>query len=365
MLGLPLVDLTRDWPGLRDEALAAFERVAAAGAFSLGEELASFEAEWAAFCGTRGAVGVSSGTAAIELALRALGAGRGREVVTVPHTFIATLEAIAATGATPVLVDVDPATICMDPVPAASAAKGSQVAAIVPVHLYGHPAPIGDLAALGVPVVEDAAQAHGAHIDGRRAGMLGTAAAFSFYPTKNLGAFGDGGAVTSDDEALLETVRSLRHHGCAPGNANRHVRADGGTERLDNLQAALLRVKLRRLDDANDGRRAAAGRYRDLLAEFPLELPPEHAGHVHHLFVVGVDERDRVLQALRAEDIGAGAHYPVPAHLQPGWRHLGYAPGDFPHAERAAQRCLSLPLFPGITEAEQQRVADALRRTLG
>jgi dTDP-4-amino-4,6-dideoxygalactose transaminase len=361
---LPLFDLTRDWPELRDDALATFERVAAAGAFSLGAELAAFEEEWAAYCGTGGSVGVSSGTAAIELALRALGAAAGRSVVTVPHTFIATVEAIGATGATPVLVDIDPATCCIDAGDAVAAAASTAALAMVPVHLYGHPAPMAALQAAGVALVEDAAQAHGATVDGRRAGALGTVGAFSFYPTKNLGAMGDGGAVTSDDEQLLDTVRSLRHHGSAPGNANSHVRADGDTARLDNLQAALLRLKLRRLDAATASRCAAAARYRERLAALDVVLPPEHPGHVYHLFVVEVPERDRVLAALREAGIGASVHYPTPVHLQPGWRHLGYAPGDFPHAERAARCCLSLPLFPGITEAEQERVAVALEAAL-
>lgn len=345
--------------------MATFERIAAAGAFSLGAELLAFEEDWATYCTTAGSVGVSSGTAAIELALRALGAGPGREVVTVPHTFIATVEAIGATGATPKFVDIDPATRCIDAGAAVAAATASDALAIVPVHLYGHPAPVAALGAAGVPIVEDAAQAHGATVEGRRVGALGTAAAFSFYPTKNLGAFGDGGAVTSDDEQLLETVRSLRHHGSAPGDPNRHVRADGDTARLDNLQAALLRLKVPRLDAANAARRAAAARYRDRLAALPLVLAPEHPGHVHHLFVVEVLERDRVIAELREAGIGAGMHYPTPVHLQPGWRHLGYARGDFPHSERAAQRCLSLPLFPGITEAEQERVAVALEAALG
>jgi len=362
---LPLFDLTRDWPELRDEGMATFERIAGSGAFSLGHELSAFEAEWAAYCGTRGSVGVSSGTAAIELALRALEAGPEREVVTVAHTFVASVEAIAATGATPVLVDIDPATRCIDAGAAMAAAASSKVAAILPVHLYGHPAPVAALAGAGVPIVEDAAQAHGATVDGRRVGSLGTAGAFSFYPTKNLGAFGDGGAVTSDDERLLEVVRSLRHHGSTPQDGNCHVLAAGGTERLDNLQAALLRLKLRRLDGANAVRGAASMYYRERLVGLPLTLPPDYPGRVYHLFVVEVEQRDRVLAALREAGIGAGVHYPTPVHLQPGWRRLGYAPGDFPHAEGAARRCLSLPLFPGITEAEQDRVVTALSAALG
>ena len=362
---LPLFDLARQWPEMRDEAHEVFERVAAAGAFSLGEELERFEEEYAAFCGSRHCVGVADGTVAIELALRAVGAGPGTEVVTVAHTFVATVEAIAATGATPVLVDVDPATRCIAP-EAAAAAVSERTAAVVPVHLYGRVAPVEALRPLGVPIVEDTAQAHGARQGGRRAGTLGTAGTFSFYPTKNLGAFGDAGAVVTEDERVAAVVRSLRHHGSAAGDANRHERA-GGTARLDNLQAALLRLKLRRLDEQNEQRRAAAARYREALAGLPLALPPEDppdGTSVHHLFVVEVAERDRVRAALAEEGIAAGVHYPTPVHLQPAWSHLA-PPGALPVSERLASEVLSLPIFPGIGEAEIDRVCGALRRALG
>jgi dTDP-4-amino-4,6-dideoxygalactose transaminase len=285
-------------------------------------------------------------------------------VVTVPHTFVATVEAIAATGAQPVLVDIDPVTRCMDP-DRLAAVLTPRTAAIVPVHLYGRVAPMAAIleAAGSVPVVEDAAQAHGAEQDGRRAGSFGTAASFSFYPTKNLGAFGDGGAVVTNDPELADHVRSLRHHGSAPDDANRHVRP-GSTARLDNLQAALLRVKLRRLDGWNDERRAAAARYRAALADLPLRLPAEDepdGRQVYHVFAVEVEDRDRVLGALRESGVGAAVHYPTPVHLQPGWRNLGHAEGDFPAAERAARSVLSLPLFPGISEAEIDLVVTALQ----
>ena len=362
---LPLFDLARQWPELRDEALEVFERIAAAGAFSLGEELRLFEDEFAAFCGAGHCVGVADGTVAIELALRAVGAGPGTEVITVAHTFVATVEAIAATGATPVLVDVEEATRCIDP-DAAAGAVTERTAAIVPVHLYGRVAPVDALRAHGVPIVEDTAQAHGALHDGRRAGSLGTAGTFSFYPTKNLGALGDGGAVVTDDGELAATVRSLRHHGSAPEDANRHV-LPGGTARLDNLQAALLRLKLRRLDEQNEQRRAAAALYRERLAGLPLTLPPEE-GHgatsVYHLFVVEVAERDRVRAAMNGDGIGAGVHYPTPVHLQPAWSHLA-PPGGLPASERLAAEVLSLPVFPGIEDAEVDRVCDSLRRALG
>lgn len=362
---LPLFDLARQWPRLREDALAVFERVASAGAFNLGAELEAFEAEWAAYCGTRHAVGVSSGTAAIELALRALGVGAGDEVITVAHTFVATVEAIAATGARPVLVDIDPATRCIDPA-AARTAVGPRTAAVVPVHLYGRLAPMAELRGLGVPIVEDAAQAHGATQDGRRAGSLGIAGCFSFYPTKNLGAMGDGGAVVSDDQDVAAAVRSLRHHGSAPDDANRHERC-GGTERLDNLQAAILQLKLRRLEADNDQRRRIAARYRELLAGLPLELPPDDppgGRSVYHLFVVELDTRDAVRAELHAHGVLVGVHYPTPVHLQPAWRWLGLGPGDLPATERAAARALSLPVFPAMRDEEVDRVVVALERAL-
>ena len=362
---LPLFDLRRQWPALREEAMATFERIAAAGAFSLGEELEAFEGEWAAYCGTRHAVGVSSGTAAIELALRALAIGPGDEVITVAHTFAATVEAVAATGARPVLVDIDPATRCIEPA-AARAAIGPRTAAVVAVHLYGRPAPMDELSALGLPIIEDAAQAHGATLGGQRVGSLGAAGCFSFYPTKNLGAMGDGGAVVTDDDDLAAAVRSLRHHGAAPDDANRHVRW-GRTARLDNLQAAILRLKLPRLDSDNEHRRWVADRYRQALIDLPLGLPPEDASGaraVNHLFVVDVDQRDRVRAALRDANVLAGVHYPTPVHLQPGWAWLGLGPGDLPATERASARALSLPCFPGMHEAEQEHVVEALRRVL-
>lgn len=364
-----LFDLARAWPDLRDEAKRTFERIGASGDFSLGAELAAFEAEFAAYCGTANCVGVSSGTAALALALRAVGAGPGREVVTVAHTFVGTVEAIVATGAQPVLCDIDPATCCMDPA-ALDAALGPQTVAVVPVHLYGRPAAMEPIRATcdraGVAVVEDAAQAHGARLHGRPAGSLGTAGCFSFYPTKPLGAMGDGGAVVTDDAELAARVRSLRHHGSAPGDANLHERV-GGTERLDTLQAALLRLKLKRLDADNDERRRIAECYRERLAGLPLALPvPDARGarSVHHLFVVELEERGRVRESLRRDGIGAGVHYPTPVHLQPAWRGLGYAPGALPASERAAARVLSLPIFPGLKDREIDHICAALRRAL-
>jgi dTDP-4-amino-4,6-dideoxygalactose transaminase len=255
----------------------------------------------------------------------------------------------------------------MDPERLADA-LAPETAAVVPVHLYGRPAPMEDIRAASgdVPLLEDAAQAHGATLAGRRTGTLGTAAAFSFYPTKNLGALGDAGAVVTDSADVAAVVRSLRHHGCTEDDANDHVRV-GATSRLDNLQAALLSVKLPHLDGWNEQRREAAGLYREALSGLRLELPPDDppgGTSVFHLFAVEVDDRDRVRDALRAAGIGASVHYPRPAHLNPAWTTLG-ARGDFPAAERLAERTLSLPMFPGITADEIDRVAEALREALG
>ena len=321
MSEVPFIDLGRAHEPLQAELAATFDRIARSGAFTLAAELDEFEAEFAAYCGVAHCVGLCDGTEALRLALVALGAGPGREVVTVPSTFIATLEAIAATGATPVLVDIDPATRCMDPDRLADAV-GPDTAAVVPVHLYGRPAPMDEIRAAcdGVPVLEDAAQAHGATLDGRRTGTLGTAAAFSFYPTKNLGALGDAGAVVTDDAGLVDVLRSMRHHGHAPGDPNDHVRV-GATSRLDNLQAALLSVKLPHLDAWNADRRDAAAQYREALAGLPLDLPPDDpsgGSQVFHLFAVEVDDRDRVRAALNEAGIGAAVHYPAPGAPQPG-----------------------------------------------
>jgi dTDP-4-amino-4,6-dideoxygalactose transaminase len=362
MSGVPFVDLARAHGPLQDELAAAFDRVSRSGAFTLGAELEEFERDFAAYCQTAHCVGVSDGTEALRLALLALGAGPDREVVTVPSTFVATLEAIAATGAEPVLVDIDPRTRCMDPEELAVVA-GPTTTAVVPVHLYGRPAPMDELAeaAGGAPLLEDAAQAHGARLGGRRAGSLGAAAGFSFYPTKNLGALGDGGAVVTDDAELASAVRSLRHHGAAPDDANDH-RSRGATSRLDNLQAAFLQIKLAHLDRWNEERRQAAALYREALAGAPVELPPPDADgveQVYHLFAIEVDDRDRVRDRLREAGIGCAVHYPRPAHLNRAWHELGGA-GSFPAAERLAARTLSLPMFPGIEEREIEQVAEAV-----
>jgi dTDP-4-amino-4,6-dideoxygalactose transaminase len=367
---VPFVDLTRGWPAVRERALDQLDALGRRGAFILGPELEEFESAWARYCMTEHCVGVSSGTSALHLALLALGIGPGDEVVTVSSTYIATIEAILDTGATPVFAEIDPQTRLVSP-ESLSAALTERTAAAVVVHLYGRPAPIAQLADLcrraGIALVEDAAQAHGARVAGRRVGSWGDAGAFSFYPSKNLGALGDGGAVVTDREDVADAVRSLRTHGTVPHDLNRHVR-DGTTARLDNLQAAFLMLKLPTLDAANAERRRLAAAYREALAGLPLGLPPEDpldGEQVFHLFAVEVEDRDVVRAALTEAGIGTGVHYPLPVHLQPVWRARGHRPGELPVSERLAETILSLPLFPGLAVGEMNRVATALAGALG
>jgi dTDP-4-amino-4,6-dideoxygalactose transaminase len=359
---IPLVDLKAQYAALRPDIDAAIARVIANTSFIMGPEVRAFEDAFAAYCQARYAVGVSSGTAAIELTLRALGVGPGDQVITTPFTFIATAEAISATGATPVFADIDPATYNLNPA-AVDAAITPRTRALLPVHLYGQPADITALAAIarrhGLALIEDAAQAHGAEVNGRRVGSLGHAACFSFYPGKNLGAYGDGGAVTTDDEALAGRLRKLRDH----GRVSKYVHDElGYGHRLDAMQAAILGAKLPHLDAANATRRRLAARYDELLADSDLVLPfvPEGVAPVWHLYVVRTPRRDDVLASLKAQGIEAGIHYPLPLHLQPAYRSLGQGPGSFPVAEAAAQQVLSLPLFPEMTDEQQERVAAAL-----
>jgi dTDP-4-amino-4,6-dideoxygalactose transaminase len=360
---IPLVDLKAQYTALRPEIDAAIARVIANSSFIMGPEVRAFEEAFAAWCQARYAVGVSSGTAAIELTLRALGVGPGDEVITTPFTFIATAEAISAVGAAPVFADIQAATYNLDPA-AVEAAITPRTRALLPVHLYGQPADMPALAAIaqrhGLFLIEDAAQAHGAEIEGRRVGSLGHAACFSFYPGKNLGAYGDGGAVTTDDEALAGRLRKLRDH----GRVSKYVHDEiGYGHRLDALQAAILAAKLPHLDAANAARRRLAARYRELLADTNLVLPfvPDGVTPVWHLYVVRTPRRDDVLASLKAQNIEAGIHYPLPLHLQPAYRGLGLGPGSFPVAEAAAQQVLSLPLFPEMTDEQQKRVAAVLR----
>ncbi|MFF5973162.1 DegT/DnrJ/EryC1/StrS family aminotransferase [Streptomyces sp. NPDC012769] len=368
---IPLVDLRAAHAEVDEEIRAGFDRVLADTAFIGGEEVRAFEREYAEFGAVGHCVGVANGTDALELALRASGVGAGDEVVLPANTFIATAGAVARAGARPVLVDCEPDTLLIDP-RAALAAVGAATRAVVPVHLYGQCADVAALAE-GLPghvrIVEDAAQSQGASRHGRTPGSGGIAAT-SFYPGKNLGAYGDAGAVLTDDAEAAALVRAVANHGGA--HKYRHD-VPGFNSRLDGLQAVVLRAKLRRLGAGDEARRAAAGRYDELLAPLAetgrVVRPVTADGNVHvwHLYVVRVpgSDRDEVVGKLNAGGVGAGVHYPAPVHLTPAYRHLGYARGDFPHAERAADEILSLPLFPQITHDQQRRVVDALVNALG
>ncbi len=365
---IPLVDLSRQHEELRDEVLAVVARIVDKGDFVLGAEVERFERDLASFCGADHAVGVGNGTDAVELALRATGIGPGDEVILPANTFVATAEAVVRAGATVVLADCEQDHLLLDP-NAVAAAIGPRTAAVIPVHLYGQAAAVEQIRSVvgpGIVIVEDAAQAQGARRLGRSAMALGDVAATSFYPGKNLGAWGDAGAVLTSDDAVARRLRAVRNH----GSERRYLHDQlGFNSRLDTIQAAVLRSKLRRLDDWNTERRIAATRYDALLAGVPgLVTPSRLAGneHVWHLYVVRVQpvdrvaQRDRVLERLQAAGIGAGIHYPVPVHLHRAFADLGHGAGAFPVAERAAGEILSLPLFPGITADEQERVAAEL-----
>lgn len=366
---LPLVDLVAQHAEIADEVAAGFARVIEGSEFVAGPDVGAFEAEFAQFQGVDHCVGVANGTDAIEFALRAIGVGPGDEVILPVNTFVATAEAVIRSGATPVLVDSDPDYFLID-VAAAQSAIGPRTAALLPVHLYGQLAPMGAMSVVaqraGLAIVEDAAQAHGASQGGRHAGAFGLAAGTSFYPGKNLGAYGDAGAVLTNDPAVARRIRLLANHGSEL--KYRHV-ALGFNSRLDTLQAVVLRAKLARLAHWNELRRAAADRYDGLLQSLDGVTLPATRGdnhHVWHLYVVQVPpaRRDSLVQALTAEGIGAAIHYPVPIHLQGAFADLRYGNGDFPVAEEAAGRIMTLPLHPHITPEQQERVVDALARWL-
>lgn len=362
---VPQVDLWAQHRECEAEIRDALTAVVRESAFVFGRFVRDFERAFAAYCGARCCVAVGNGTDALALTLRAVGVGPGDAVVTVPFTFAATVEAICQVGARPLFVDVDEAsfTMSVEQLEVALRREGP-VKAVIPVHLFGQPAPadrVGELAARwGAAVVEDACQAHGALWQGKPAGTFGRAGCFSFYPTKNLGAIGDGGAVVTDDPALAHELRLLADHG--QSRKYEHVRV-GWNSRLDGVQAAVLLVKLKRLDEWNARRRYWAARYRTLLQGTSLRLPLERAGafHVYHLFVVRTPRRAALCDFLRRRGIVTGVHYPLPAHLQPAFVHLGYQPGAFPIAEACARECVSLPLFPHLTEAQCAWVCESVR----
>jgi dTDP-4-amino-4,6-dideoxygalactose transaminase len=359
---IPYADLRQQYRSIKPEIDRAVLRVLDSTQFILGEEVAAFEREFAAYCGTSEAIGVNSGTSALHLALLAAGVGPGDEVITVPFTFVATAAAIVYAGARPVFVDIDRETFTMAPAEIEKSIT-PRTKAIVPVHLYGHAAdmdPILEIARRrGLVVIEDAAQAHGATYSGRRCGSMGAMAAFSFYPGKNLGAYGEGGAVVTSDPALAQKIRLLRSW----GEERRYEhRVKGFNYRMDGIQGAILRVKLRHLEPWTEARRARAADYARAFAGTGIVTPVERpqCRHVYHVYAVQMSHRDATRAALQAADIQTGIHYPIPVHLQPAHADLGYRAGDFPVSEQAAAQVLSLPMFPEMTSEQVQQVAAAV-----
>jgi dTDP-4-amino-4,6-dideoxygalactose transaminase len=387
---VPFLDLAAPHRELEEELIAAFRQALRSAAFIGGPQVEGFEHEFAAYCGTTHCVGVANGTDALRFALMAAGVGADDAVITVPHTFVATVEAISQAGAATEFVDIDETTYTMSPARVrdylAECRKdrvtgrplgqrtGRPIKAILPVHLYGQMADMDALVDLarehGLLVVEDACQAHGAKYwsaksgTWQRAGSMADVGAFSFYPGKNLGACGEAGAVTTNDERLARTVGMLREHGQA---RKYYHEIEGYNGRLDAIQAAFLRIKLRHLDDWNEGRRRAAARYNELLETADVVLPkePSTSKAVYHLYVVRAEDRDGLADHLRALGIQTGLHYPLPLHLQQCYRGWGYRMGDLPIAERVAREILSLPMFPSLTPDDQQRVAAAIESFVG
>jgi len=364
---VPILDLKSEYAEMRDEILAALDRVCQKSAFVLGEEVEAFEREFADFCGTKHCVALSSGTAALHLGLLALGVQADHEVITTPNTFLATAEAITYCGARPVLVDIDPATGNIDP-KLLERAVTPRTRAILPVHLYGRPADMDAIQAVAerhkLRILEDAAQAQGARYRGRRVGGIGHAAAFSFYPTKNLGAYGEGGALTTNDDLIANFARAARSHGQTARYEHEFV---GYNYRMQGFQGAVLRIKLRRLYAWTARRQEIAREYRHRLAHIRAQLPLDDPRDecVYHQFVIYVSNRNAVVSQLNSRGIETVVHYPRPVHLQPAYSSIGYPPGTFPHAERACERVLSLPIFPGLSAEQIAYVADSVIEVVG
>jgi dTDP-4-amino-4,6-dideoxygalactose transaminase len=364
---VPFLDLSAHHAPLRSEIDAAISEVIDCGAFAGGPFVARFEVDFAAYCGREYAVGVGSGTDALWLTLLALGVGPGDEVITVPNTFMATAEAITYCGAKPVFVDVDALTYTMDPALLEEAIT-SRTKAVIPVHLFGQPADMDPILEIAhshcLVVIEDAAQAHGAEYKGRRVGSLGDAGCFSFYPGKNLGAFGEAGAVVTDDNELQQKIRILRDHGQIH---KYHHTMVGWNARMDGIQAAVLGVKLRRLEEGNELRRSHATRYDEALREIEELITPfvaDYARHVYHVYAIRVPRRDEIIELLAALGVACRIHYPVPIHLQDAYQSLGHEIGAFPIAEKAARQFISLPMFPELTFDQVEIVTKAMKEAL-
>jgi dTDP-4-amino-4,6-dideoxygalactose transaminase len=360
------VDLAAQHRFLEAELKETFSRVLANCSFVLGPEVDKFEKAFAAYCGAEHCVTVTNGTAALQLVLQGLGVGPGDEVITVAHTFIATAEAINAAGAQPVFIDIDPVSYTMDP-SKLEAAITPRTKAIIPVHLYGQPADMDAINAIAnrhkIPVIEDSCQAHGASYKGRRTGSLGRAACFSFYPSKNLGACGEGGAVTTSDAELAKRIRMLRDHGSVKKYEHEFPAYN---MRLEGIQGGVLAVKLPHLDGWNKNRRILAARYNELLAGSKVVTPKEmpYAEHVYHLYVVVVEDREALKNALNEQGIETGLHYPIPLHLQRAYENLGYKKGDFPVSEHVASHLLSIPMYAELPIEHVEHVAKTVREVL-
>jgi dTDP-4-amino-4,6-dideoxygalactose transaminase len=362
---IPYLDLRAQYKSIKPEVDAAIARVLESAQYVLGDAVTGFERAFAEYCGTREAIGVNTGTSALHLSLLAAGVGAGDEVITVPFTFVATVSAIVYSGARPVLVDIEPDYFTMDPAKL-EAAITPRTKAIIPVHLYGQSADMDPILALarkhGLTVIEDACQAHGAEYHGRRCGSMGELGCFSFYPGKNLGAYGEGGGVVTSDPAIAKRVRLLRSW----GEEKRYEHAvKGFNYRMDGIQGAVLGVKLKHLEAWTESRRSRAAVYRQVLADTPVKLPKERprTRHVYHVFAVRVSQREMWRERLNAAGVQTGIHYPIPVHLQPAHLDLGYRRGDFPESEAAADEVLSLPLYPELTDTQIETVAAAVRET--
>lgn len=360
---VPFVDLRAQHDSIRKELFDTITQIIDTSSFIMGQAIKEFESKFAEFCGSKHAIGVSSGTSALHLALWALDIGPGDEVITIPHTFIATAEAISMRGAKVVFVDIDPATYTMD-VSKLQAAITPRTKAILPVHLYGHPTDMDPLLEIarkhGLKVIEDCAQAHGAEYKGRRVGSMGDAGCISFFPGKNMGAMGDAGAVVTNDDAIARKVSLLRNHGREGKYEHEMV---GYNERMDTLQAAILNVKLPHLDDWNEMRRTHAAEYCAALAGTKIGLPvvAPNCKHVYHLFVIRHPRRDDLQKSLKEKGIATGVHYPLPLHLQPAYADLKHREGDFPATEKAAKEILSLPMYPEMTSDMVAEAASAIK----
>jgi dTDP-4-amino-4,6-dideoxygalactose transaminase len=361
---VPYLDLKAQYISIKPEIDAALARVLESCQFVLGPEVAAFEQDFAACCGTSDCIALNSGTSALHLALLAAGIGPGDEVVTVPFTFVASVAAVLYAGAKPVLVDIDPRSFTMDPM-AIESAITARTRAILPVHLYGQAAdmdPIMEIARRHrLIVIEDAAQAHGAKYKGRAVGSIGDMACFSFYPGKNLGAYGEGGAVTTSNREYAHTIRMLRDWG---QDRKYHHALRGFNYRMEGFQGAILRVKLRHLEQWTESRRNIARQYDALLADSLVKTPEEMpwARHVYHVYTVRSDDRDSLQASLAADGIQSATHYPIPVHLQPAYSDLGYRAGDFPHSERAAREVLSLPIYPELPPEAVSKVGASIKR---